>query len=136
MTHFEAYLLTRLDSLIGLGVSAMVLGGLGIIICIMAYGFTVDSYEATSESILQARIDFKRRIKYVIPLLLCASIILTFIPTTKETAFIYIAPAIVNNKDMQETMTKLPNISKLGLEYIEETLKDNINNKIKENVSK
>ena len=136
MTHFEAYLLTRLDSIIGLGFITLLLGGAGVILCIMMYGMTVDSYKITSESISKARVDFKKRIKYAITLLLCGSIILTLIPTTKETAFIYIAPAIVNNKDMQETMTKLPNISKLGLEYIEETLKDNINNKIKENVSK
>ena len=136
MTYFEAYLLTRLDSIIGLGTGTLILGLLGIITCIVIYGQVVGSYSVTSESISKARVDLKKRIKYAISLLLCGSIILTFIPTTKEMAFIYIAPALVNNVDLKETVSKLPSISKLGLEYIEETLKDNINNKIKENVSK
>lgn len=136
MTYFEAYLLTRLNPIIGLGIGTLMLGVFGIILCLVIYGMTVDSYRATSESISKAKVDFKKRIKYAISLLLCGSIIITFMPTTKEMAFIYIAPALVNNADLKETVSKLPSISKLGLEYIEETLKDNINNKIKENVSK
>ena len=41
-------------------------------------------------------------------------------------AFIYIAPAIVNNKDVQKTIQKIPEFSGLGLEYINELLKTKI----------
>ena len=41
-------------------------------------------------------------------------------------AFIYIAPAIVNNKDIQETFKQMPELTNLGLEYLKETLKEKI----------
>ena len=128
MTHFEAYMLTRLDSLIELGIGALLVGILLFAFLITAYLFPEDLHGLTVESKAEKKVNLKKGSKYALPLMLCGTIILTFIPTTKEMAFIYIAPAITNNQHLQETLTKLPNISKLGLEYLEETLKDNINN--------
>ena len=62
----------------------------------------------------------------IIPLYCLSFIIATLIPTSKEMAFIYIAPAIVNNTDVQKTIQKIPELSGLGLEYINELLKTKI----------
>ena len=64
---------------------------------------------------------------FIIPVVCLSCLLKTLIPTTKEMAFIYIAPAIVNNKDVQKTIQKIPELSGLGLEYLTETLKGEIN---------
>lgn len=43
-----------------------------------------------------------------------------FVPTTKQAALIYIAPKVVNN----EVIENVPEITKLGTEYLKELLKE------------
>lgn len=43
-----------------------------------------------------------------------------FVPTTKQAALIYITPKIVNN----EVIENVPEITKLGTEYLKELLKE------------
>lgn len=43
-----------------------------------------------------------------------------FVPTTKQAALIYIAPKIINN----EVIENVPEITKLGTEYLKELLKE------------
>lgn len=62
-----------------------------------------------------------------------------FTPTIKEAAFIYIAPAIVNNQDIQKTIQKIPELSSLGLGYLGEIFKQEIKDakgEVKEGVKK
>lgn len=51
-------------------------------------------------------------------------ILATFIPSQKQVAFIILAPAIVENKDMQETLKNIPEIARLGTEYLKEMLQE------------
>ena len=63
-------------------------------------------------------------------MLLCFSIacltITPFSPTTKQTAFIIIAPHIIENNDIKETFKNIPEIAKLGTDYLKEILKEKI----------
>lgn len=43
-----------------------------------------------------------------------------FVPTTKQAALIYIAPKVVNN----EVIENVPEITKLGTEYLKELLRE------------
>lgn len=43
-----------------------------------------------------------------------------FVPTTKQAALIYIAPKVINN----EVIENVPEITKLGTEYLKELLKE------------
>lgn len=52
------------------------------------------------------------------------SFLLTFVPTQKQAAFIVVAPAIIENKDVQDTLKNIPELTKLGTEYLVEMLKD------------
>ena len=130
MTYFEAYILTRLDPFKNLfsGLS-IYLGVLLLIFCI-AFGL---SWIINNAGQLGERGDtivknLKKILLFLIVPAVCLSCLLkTLIPTTKEMAFIYIAPAIVNNKDVQKTIQKIPELSGLGLEYLTETLKGEIN---------
>ena len=118
MTHFQAYLLTRLDSfqhlLQGLAEIAIILLVVNGIAQITSFLVTDDTYKVPSY------------FKITVPLLIVILVIKSLIPTTKEAAFIYVAPAIVNNQDIQKTIKKLPELSGLGLEYLGEILKQEI----------
>ena len=130
MTYFEAYILTRLDPLKSLFLS-LSNKGIGVLIILFAILFT--SF-LLIESPRDLEYDQQKTIKkiknifffLIIPVYCLSFIIATLIPTSKEMAFIYIAPAIVNNKDVQKTIQKIPELSGLGLEYLTETLKSEI----------
>jgi hypothetical protein len=49
-----------------------------------------------------------------------AMFLAVFVPTTKQAALIYIAPKVVNN----EVIENVPEITKLGTEYLKELLKE------------
>lgn len=129
MTYFEAYILTRLDPLKSLFSSASAgLMSLLIIFCI-AFAFfwiinILDGLDGRGDAIVK---NLKKILLFfIVPIFCVVSLIKNLIPTTKEMAFIYIAPAIVNNKDVQKTIQKIPELSGLGLEYLTETLKGEI----------
>jgi len=130
MTYFEAYILTRLDPLKNLFLS-LSSKGIGVLIILFAILFT--SF-LLIESPRDLEYDQQKTIKkiknifffLIIPVYCLSFIIATLIPTSKEMAFIYIAPAIVNNKDVQKTIQKIPELSGLGFEYINELLKTKI----------
>lgn len=121
MTYFQAYLLTRLDALQDLGVFLITFAGMGAILLTLLWKISEEKW-AKPFAITA----------YV--LLFLGIIIGIGTPTTKEAAFIYIAPAIVNNQDVQKTIEKLPELSGLGLEYLSEILKQEIKDTKKEAV--
>ena len=116
MTYFEAYLLTRLDAIGEAGMVMMFLSlflGFGCFMHSQATRFHINKY--------------KILIYFVaLPIFIIGGLVKVLTPTTKQMAFIYIAPAIVNNKDIQETFKQMPELTNLGLEYLKETLKEKI----------
>lgn len=130
MTHFEAYILTRLDPLKSLFLS-LSSKGIGALIIMFIILFTMFLLTESLRELEKEQQELIKKIKnifffLIIPLYCLSFIIATLIPTSKEMAFIYIAPAIVNNKDVQKTIQKIPELSGLGLEYINELLKTKI----------
>tara|TARA_R110000868_G_scaffold85668_2_gene240819 strand:- start:591 stop:1007 length:417 start_codon:yes stop_codon:yes gene_type:complete len=122
MTYFQAYLLTRLDAFQHLfgtleqaAILLIVVNGVAQIIS-LAIAMMAQEEEKKVASYF----------KITIPLFIVILVIKSLIPTTKEAAFIYVAPAIVNNKNIQKTIKKLPELSGLGLEYLGEILKQEI----------
>lgn len=129
MTYFEAYILTRLDPLKSLfsGASAGLMSLL-IIFCIVFAALWLSNILADLGEEGDAIVKNLKKILlfFIVPIFCVVSLIKNLIPTTQEMAFIYIAPAIVNNKDVQKTIQKIPELSGLGLEYLTETLKGEI----------
>lgn len=134
MTYFEAYLLTRLDSF------SFLLGSFSVMVFLLAALFTGFAIYQHTESVgtfswntddsrKKANEAYIKLKKFISILLLTFILFFTskqLVPTTKEAAFIYIAPAIVNNVDMQETIKKLPQLSNLGLDYLNDLLETKI----------
>ena len=46
------------------------------------------------------------------------------LPTTKQAAFIWVAPQIIENGAVKDTVKNIPELTKLGTEYLKELLKD------------
>lgn len=61
--------------------------------------------------------------KWITPYIILILLVI-FIPSQKQLAFILVAPHIVENKDIQETFKNIPEIAKLGAEYLKEVLND------------
>ena len=56
------------------------------------------------------------------------TILLTFLmPSSKQAAFIIIAPELVENGAVKETFKNIPELTQLGTEYLKETLKEKLN---------
>ena len=52
---------------------------------------------------------------------------LTLAPSTKQAAFIWVAPQIVENGAVKDTVKNIPELTKLGTEYLKELLKEKVN---------
>lgn len=51
---------------------------------------------------------------------------ITLVPSTKQAAFIWIAPQIVENGAVKDTVKNIPELTKLGTEYLKELLKEKV----------
>ena len=71
---------------------------------------------------------FKKIGKWFYPLLVCITLLNTFIPSQKQLAFIIAAPHIIENKDLQQAGKNTAEIIKLGTEYLKGVLDDNNGN--------
>lgn len=50
----------------------------------------------------------------------------TLLPTSKQLAFIVIAPQIIENGAVKDTVKNIPEITKLGTEYLKQLLEDKV----------
>ena len=53
-------------------------------------------------------------------------LVAVFVPTTKQMAFIWIAPQIVENGAVKDTIKNIPELTKLGTDYLKEMLKEKV----------
>jgi len=116
MTYFQAYLLTRLDSFNAFFAGGVVLGVIILAVSACSLFWEGGKYKKYQSMVVLLGFCF----------IMVFSLLRVLTPTTKEAAFIYIAPAIINNQDVQKAIKKLPEFSGLGLEYLSEVLKEEI----------
>jgi hypothetical protein len=69
----------------------------------------------------------KKIIKLVAPVFIISLMFTTLVPSTKQAAFIWIAPQIVENGAVKDTVKNIPELTKLGTEYLKELLKEKFN---------
>lgn len=48
------------------------------------------------------------------------------LPTSKGIAFIYVAPKLIENDNVKETFANIPELAKLGTDYLKELLKSSM----------
>lgn len=112
---FYAYLFTRLDAIYKL---LDFLSFIGIIFTIIFIIYKVAMI--VDKDVVEVSLS-----KLMNKLMVCASLVMLLnllIPTTKEVAFIYIAPQLIENGAVKETIKAIPELSKLGIEYLNSKL--------------
>ena len=125
---FWAYLFTRLD--VVSEIVGFVTGGAIIVVSISLFIFLITSVESFYEEDTKKLRDLmKNALKYGFNALIIATVIHCLVPNTKPAAFIWIAPKIVENGEIKETAANIPELAKLGTEYLKEVLKEKIENK-------
>lgn len=121
------YILTKLDNWQNFS------WGIGITFLISAVIIMVGCAIATSDISYGAQFEhWKKYIKALrVNILFSTGIVLIvfaqLIPTTKQAAFIWVAPQIIENGAVKDTVKNIPELTKLGTEYLKELLKEKTN---------
>ena len=68
------------------------------------------------------------RLHLLFAIMIVSMFITTLIPTTKQAAFIYIAPQIIENGAVKDTVKNIPELAKLGTDYLKELLIEKVEN--------
>ena len=121
MSYLEMYMFLMLDSVCGLSIAAGVILLMYFMFC---YGIIHQELDNKEDRTNQLK-ELKVFPVGVIGLLLF--IIGVFCPNTKQAALIYITPQIVNNEAMSDTVKNIPELTKLGTDYLKELLKEKTN---------
>ena len=128
MNYFGMYLLTKLDcwqsSTQNFGVILLVIASILTVFTLIVGG--IELYSDEGESVKNLAKIFKLKMMFIASsVLLGISMVL---PTTKQAAFIYIAPQIIENGAVKDTVKNIPELTKLGTDYLKELLKEKVEN--------
>ena len=128
---FWYYLLVKLDDfncfLYVFGYVGLVLtAGISLVFCAMS---DINTYNHEDFVVTFKRYIRACKIKALITLEVISIIAGTLLPNTKQAAFIWIAPQIVENGAVKDTVKNIPELTKLGTEYLKELLKEKVNDK-------
>ena len=126
MNYLGMYILTKLDSWHSFT------GRYGIIMLIAAGIILIGSIIGCSDCYGDFTESLKKLIKslHIKTVFISGIVLLAFsqlLPTTKQAAFIWIAPQIIENGAVKDTVKNIPELTKLGTDYLKELLKDKIN---------
>lgn len=125
MEYFMMYLLTQLNSfkmtlLFFSIISAVVICGI-IIMCSLVASDYCGYYKETFQEYAKM---WRLKLFIVLFCVFCSAE--TLLPSTKQAAFIYIAPQIIANGDVKDSIKAIPELAKLGTDYLKTMLKDKI----------
>ena len=126
MTYLGMYILTKLDSwhrFIGSsGIAMLIVAGIILIGSIIGCSDCYSDFTGSLKKLLKSL--------HIKTVFISGVVLLVFsqlLPTTKQAAFIWIAPQIIENGAVKDTVKNIPEITKLGTDYLKELLKEKIN---------
>ena len=126
MTYLGMYLLTKLDSwqcfTKGAGGMLLVASGIMALGCAMACSDNYGTFVEDTKNLLKTI-----HVKTVLISSVVLLVLSQLLPTTKQAAFIYIAPQIIENGAVKDTVKNIPELTKLGTDYLKELLKEKVN---------
>lgn len=135
MMYFGMYLLTKLDSFKSLLCTISTACCIALVISTAAtliYSLVKsDSYYGDKDKTLFDHLKLAIqgfKLKFIVISTLVVMSINTLIPSTKQAAFIWIAPQIIENGAVKDTVKNIPELTKLGTDYLKELLKEKVEN--------
>lgn len=118
-----AYLFTRLDSILTIIHYLLPIFFIMVVGSFVAYLMMFEEKYVKKTTLIVTKNIFKKSL-----LTLCILLFIkVLLPTQKEAAFIWLAPKIVNNEDITDTAKNIPELAKLGTEYLKAILEDKVN---------
>lgn len=128
MNYFGMYLLAKLDcwqnGTQNFGVILLVIASILTVFTLIVGGLEI--YSDEGETIKKLARIFKLKMMFIVSFILLG--ISMVLPTTKQAAFIYIAPQIIENGAVKDTVKNIPELAKLGTDYLKELLKEKVEN--------
>lgn len=126
---FWYYLLTKLNDFVCFlaifgYVGLVITTGIVVVFCAIS---DINTYSHKDFVETFTRYTKSCKIKTLVTLEVIAIILSTLLPSTKQAAFIWIAPQIVENGAVKDTVKNIPELTKLGTEYLKELLKEKVN---------
>lgn len=125
MSYFGIYLWTRLDVVLGIFTVAAIISGFVSSVCGIAWGVEISDYGTDSDDAKKYGMLLKR---FLCILVFSLSVIMV-VPCKKDMALIYVVPTLAKTETMQEIAKATPEITKLGLDVLKETLEGLKNDK-------
>ena len=126
MNYFGMYLLAKLDcwqnGTQNFGVILLVIASILTIFTLIVGG--IELYSDGGESVKNLAKIFKLKMIFIVSAILLG--ISMVLPTTRQAAFIYVAPQIIENGAVKDTIKNIPELTKLGTDYLKELLKEKI----------
>lgn len=118
MSYLGIYLWTRLDAVLVVTLlTSVITGAIGAVIGIYCTA-SADTYGVNSDEVKQAVPLFKKFLT-----IFCIAVLLhILIPSKKDAALIYVVPTLAKSETIQEVAKATPEITKLGLDVLKETL--------------
>mgnify|MGYP003291406560 CR=1 FL=1 len=108
------YWITRLDSITGLMVFVLFACGVSALVTALQWG--------TNEPIDEEQEPYKKWFKREAITAVIAVLILTFVPSSKEMAMIYVVPSIAESQVVKQD---IPELYDLGVDALKDWLKNN-----------
>jgi len=120
---FWYYLLVKLDDFnMAAGIVMCLSGFLTALLSLLTVIESCDRYSSYEKEIaVKTKI-----LKFSIPVFFISVLFATLMPTTKQAAFIWMAPQIVENGAVKDTVKNIPELTKLGTEYLKGLLKEKV----------
>ena len=126
MNYLGMYILTKLDSWHSFtgcyGTVTIIAAGIILIGSIVCCTDCYDDFTGNLKKLIKSL--------HIKAMFISGIILLVFsqlLPTTKQAAFIYIAPQIIENGAVKDTVKNIPELTKLGTDYLKELLKEKVN---------
>jgi len=122
ITSFQIYWLLKLDSIVVFS-RILAVATVGILVIIFIFHLVMlDEYNLKKEKEDEIKKNLKKRASTFTAIFFIFSLISVFTPTTKQMAAIIVAPAIINNKKVQQIPEKVLDILGLSMDKLSKEL--------------
>lgn len=118
MSYLGIYLWTRLDGLLFVFGFAAVVSGVLTLLAGCGLAATAETYGTDSTDFKGIFTVFKK----LLIVCLITTTVAVLIPSKKDAALIYVVPTLAKSETIQEVAKATPEITKLGLDVLKETL--------------
>lgn len=118
MSGLLLYIWTRLDPILTASIITAVISGLISAVCSIGWSVETSTYGGETDDAKLC----KMVVKKCLPVFVVSAILCVFVPSQKDAAMIYVVPKMAQSETFNAISKETPEITKLALEALKETL--------------